>query len=190
MSVTFALLAFNQEDYIRQAISSAFRQTYTPMEIILSDDCSTDRTFEIMTEMAAEYSGPNRVRVVRNSRNMGVFAHALSRGREATGEVVVCAAGDDVSLPSRTQEIVDAFTPDVACVFSHVSIVDENGDVIAPKADRPLHFPAVRTDFLTINVDHDTIIQGCSAAYRKWVFDLPIDARVTITQKTISSITY
>ena len=53
--VTFALFAYNQERYIREAVEGAFAQTYEPLEIILSDDCSTDRTFEIMQEMVANY---------------------------------------------------------------------------------------------------------------------------------------
>ncbi|HUF60663.1 MAG TPA: glycosyltransferase, partial [Verrucomicrobiales bacterium] len=50
--VSFLLLAYNQEQYIHEAVEGAFSQTYSPLEIILSDDCSTDRTFEIMREMA------------------------------------------------------------------------------------------------------------------------------------------
>jgi len=44
--VTFALVAYNQEQYIREAVEGAFAQTYEPLEIILSDDCSSDRTVE------------------------------------------------------------------------------------------------------------------------------------------------
>jgi glycosyltransferase involved in cell wall biosynthesis len=51
--VTFALFAYNQEKYIREAVEGALAQTYEPLEIILSDDCSSDRTFETMREMAA-----------------------------------------------------------------------------------------------------------------------------------------
>lgn len=43
--VTFALLAYSQEKYIREAVEGAFAQTYEPLEIILSDDCSSDRTY-------------------------------------------------------------------------------------------------------------------------------------------------
>ena len=53
--VTFALFAYNQEKYIREAVEGAFSQTYEPLEIILSDDCSSGGTFEIMQEIAAEY---------------------------------------------------------------------------------------------------------------------------------------
>jgi glycosyltransferase involved in cell wall biosynthesis len=60
--VTFALFAYNQEKYIREAVEGALAQTYEPLEIILSDDCSSDRTFETMREMAATYDGPHQVK--------------------------------------------------------------------------------------------------------------------------------
>ena len=53
--LTFALAALNQERFIREAVEAAFAQTYSPLEIILSDDCSDDRTFDIIREMAAAY---------------------------------------------------------------------------------------------------------------------------------------
>ena len=49
--LTFAIAAFNQEAFIREAVEAAFAQTYSPLEIVLSDDCSKDRTFDIMKEM-------------------------------------------------------------------------------------------------------------------------------------------
>jgi len=45
--ITFALFAYNQERFIREAVQGAFSQTYSPLEIIMSDDCSKDRTFDI-----------------------------------------------------------------------------------------------------------------------------------------------
>ena len=73
--VTFALCAYNQERFIREAIEGAFAQTYEPLEIILSDDCSSDRTFEIMQEMAAAYAGAARIKLNRNASNLGIAGH-------------------------------------------------------------------------------------------------------------------
>ena len=56
--ISFVLLAYKQEKYIREAVEGAFAQTYSPLEIILSDDASPDGTFEIIQEMAAAYQGP------------------------------------------------------------------------------------------------------------------------------------
>lgn len=101
--VTFALFAYNQEKYIREAVEGVFAQTYEPLEIILSDDCSTDRTFEIMREMAADYEGPHTVKVRRNAFNMGTALHVYSAYIESSGMLFVVAAGDDISLPDRVE---------------------------------------------------------------------------------------
>jgi glycosyltransferase involved in cell wall biosynthesis len=46
--LTLAMFAYNHERFIAEAVRGALRQTYSPLEIIISDDCSTDRTFEII----------------------------------------------------------------------------------------------------------------------------------------------
>lgn len=104
--VTFALFAYNQEKYIREAVEGAFSQTYEPLEIILSDDCSTDRTFEIMQEMAAEYKRPHRVIARQSHDNRGLGRHIADVAEMAMGKYIIVAAGDDISLPERTTEMV------------------------------------------------------------------------------------
>src|SRR5689334_14047932 len=73
--LTFAVAGFNQEPFVEEAVKAAFAQTYSPLEIILSDDCSKDRTFEIMREMAASYRGPHRVVLNRNPVQRSIGGH-------------------------------------------------------------------------------------------------------------------
>ena len=115
--VTFALFAYNQEEFIREAVKSALAQDYAPLEIILSDDCSPDRTFAIMDEAVKEYVGPHKVVLNRNPVNLGSRGIGLHVNRVlemARGELVVFAAGDDISLPHRTRTLVDAWS-DAGC---------------------------------------------------------------------------
>ena len=107
--VTFALFAYNQEKYIREAVEGAFSQTYEPLEIILSDDCSTDRTYAIMKEMAAAYEGPHEVRVRRNIFNIGTALHVQMAFTECHGQLLVVAAGDDISIGERVATLADAW---------------------------------------------------------------------------------
>jgi len=107
--VTFALFAYNQEKYIREAVGAALTQDYSPLEIILSDDCSIDATFEIMREMADCYTGPHSVVLNRNTRNLNVGGHVNNVNRLASGELVVAAAGDDISQPDRVSRLVEAW---------------------------------------------------------------------------------
>jgi len=106
--ITFALFAYNQEKYIREAIAGAFSQTYSPLQIILSDDCSPDKTFEIMEEEAKKYSecnGIHKIVVNRNPENLGIGGHINKLMTLVEGELIVIAAGDDISLPERVASI-------------------------------------------------------------------------------------
>ncbi|CAM5443776.1 hypothetical protein TMEC54S_03277 [Thauera mechernichensis] len=127
--VTFALFAYNQEKYIREAVEGAFAQTYEPLEIILSDDCSTDRTFEIMEEMAKGYRGPNTVTVRRNQENLGLIKHINTVIDASRSEIIILAAGDDISTSERTSLILEAFQSDSFAVLVHskVRLIEENG---------------------------------------------------------------
>lgn len=105
--ITFALFAYNQENYVGEAIAAALSQTYEPLEIILSDDCSSDRTFEIMQRAAAEYKGLHRIVLNCNSQNLNIGEHVNAVAKLASGDLIVLAAGDDISLPTRTEKLLN-----------------------------------------------------------------------------------
>ena len=129
--LTFALIAFNHSQFVEEAISAAFKQTYQPLEVILSDDCSQDDTYSIMVRMAEEYNGPHTVRVFRSSQNSGSPAKHVNRIFELSkGEMVVLASADDISLPHRTEEIFKAWDSTgrtALMVQSNFTIIDEHG---------------------------------------------------------------
>jgi glycosyltransferase involved in cell wall biosynthesis len=133
--VTFALFAYNQEQYIREAVEGAFSQTYEPLEIILSDDCSSDQTFEIMQEMAAKYDGPHQVKVRKNGANLGLAGHVNEVFFLSHGAILVLAAGDDISMPSRSEISVGIFQdfPNATAVLLSAEIINENSKTIDTK---------------------------------------------------------
>lgn len=82
---------YNQQEYIGQAIESALMQDYPNLEVIVADDCSTDRTGEI----ARQYTDP-RLKYVRNEPNLGrVGNYQNSLYHHATGQWVINLDGDD-----------------------------------------------------------------------------------------------
>ena len=104
--VSVVVLAYNQENFVGEAIQSALAQTYQPLEILLTDDCSRDGTFAVMEKAAAAYRGPHTVVLNRNATNLGLARH-LNRMWEMThGEFLVIQAGDDLSNPDRTEKLV------------------------------------------------------------------------------------
>ncbi|MEQ1805455.1 MAG: glycosyltransferase family A protein [Burkholderiaceae bacterium] len=99
--ITLAILAYNQSRLIEEAVSSGLAQICEPIEILLSDDASSDSTFARMQAQAEAYSGPHHVVLRRNPRNLGIGEHFNIVLREAHGELLVLMAGDDISLPTR-----------------------------------------------------------------------------------------
>jgi glycosyltransferase involved in cell wall biosynthesis len=128
--VSFALLAFNEERFIGEAVEGAFLQDYSPLEIVLSDDGSEDRTFEIMRRMAEAYHGPHRLILNRNEKNIGIGAHMNKIFSMAKGKLIVNAGGDDVSFPERTSLLYEEWakqTRKPTAIHSDYEIIDEGG---------------------------------------------------------------
>ena len=139
---TFVLLAFNQEKYVREAVRAALAQDYSPLAIIISDDTSTDSTFQIIEEEVAGYQGPHRIRLNRNEKNLGACAHVNLVISMAETNFVVLAAGDDVSMPERTRVLVDAYCKAGTQHFYASSNADIIGSDGRPTGGRVICGPA------------------------------------------------
>jgi glycosyltransferase involved in cell wall biosynthesis len=117
MKVAYVIFVRNKAhlaDYLVRCVKSAFAQTYSPMEIILSDQGSTDGTRELLEALASEYKGPNTVRVLdcpdTAMKGMaGMNAHFAWLHAELDADIIVPAAGDDYAEPDRTAVLIEAF---------------------------------------------------------------------------------
>ena len=107
--ISLVLLACNQEATAGAAAESCLAQLGEPLEIVLSDDASNDRTFERLQAAAAAYRGPHRVRARRNPVNLGIGGHYNELIAQTSGELIVTAAGDDLSVPHRVQRLAQAW---------------------------------------------------------------------------------
>lgn len=130
-SATLLVIAYRNEATIAEALRSALAQTVA-CEIIVSDDCGGDRTLEIAREVLADYTGPHRVSVRSTATNLGLCAHLCDLAQLATGDVLVCFAGDDASYPHRVETLLECFAahPDAQIVGSHVDDVGATGALL------------------------------------------------------------
>jgi glycosyltransferase involved in cell wall biosynthesis len=109
MKTTILFLSYNQQDFVAQAALSCLAQVGEPLEIILSDDCSTDNTYAILQQVASQYTGPHRVVVRQNHKNLGIADHYNTLVELAQGQLLITAAGDDISYPERAQTLYKAW---------------------------------------------------------------------------------
>lgn len=132
MLVSFYILAYNHEHLISEALDAAFAQTYSPLEIVISDDCSTDRTWEVIEQRVRDYRGPHKVITRRSQRNVGIAQHINEVWQACSGDWIVASAGDDVSLPDRVQRVVEAIQshPHAKLVQSWLNEVDASGRLL------------------------------------------------------------
>lgn len=169
--VSFILLAYNQEQYIREAVEGAFSQTYSPLEIILSDDCSMDKTFAIIEEMAGSYTGPHKVITNRNPVNLGLGEHYNRLMNIAAGDIVELAAGDDISLPHRTMCSVKILQDDPGITSVSLGLVQFEGDSIpglTPRQEIGITESFTVDRFLS---DVDFHLNAPARAFRRYTHD-------------------
>ena len=167
--VTFALTSYNQERYVGEAVRAALAQTYSPLQVVVSDDCSQDGTFEAAREAAAGYGGPHEVVLNRNERNLGIGGNIDRVMELAEGDLIVNADGDDVSLPTRTEELVRAWSAGgVSCVYSDLTVIDEDG-----RATEKIRATPVRSWMETVQREIPGFggVGSASAAYDRAVFE-------------------
>jgi glycosyltransferase involved in cell wall biosynthesis len=128
MKTTLLLLTFNQEKYIKHAMDGALNQSINELEIVISDDCSTDKTWKIINEICQNYSGPHRIVLNRNQKNLGLIENINESIDLCTGEIIILAAGDDISKINRCEEIRKKFisNTNIFAILSELETIDEN----------------------------------------------------------------
>lgn len=187
--ITFFVCAYTQRDLVHEAIAGAFAQTYSPLEIILSDDCSPDNTFGVMERMAGVYRGPHHIILNRNTRNRGISGHVNIVASRASGEFLVGSAGDDVSRPDRVERLFEkcwANFPDTASVYSGMQEMDGFGQLLKSPAIcmTPRHSENIVEAMRRIRVG----VPGCTHAFRKDLFGVfgPLPMEVVIEDEALA----
>jgi glycosyltransferase involved in cell wall biosynthesis len=164
-TVSVIIPAYNQAQFVAQAIESVFGQTFIDYEIIVINDGSTDETAQILAGYA------ERIRVVTQA-NAGLSAARNSGLRLAQGEFIGLLDADDMWYPGALLAMVDHFTknPEIDVVCGAWDLIDETGRIIS-SANDPTNLRArVRADFLrTIAVGN--IVIPSALLLRRRVFE-------------------
>lgn len=126
--VSLCVLTYNHERYIRETIEGVLCQDYPNLEIIISDDNSTDNTWQLIQEFTKDYSGNHTVILNRNEYNLGLVGNVNKVVYELScGQYVMLSGGDDVCLPRLISDAVDCIDSKGCCAVSfNAYIIDRD----------------------------------------------------------------
>ena len=94
---------YNAERYIKICVNSILNQTFQNFEVIIVDDCSTDNSHKICTEL---YGNNKKIRLFRHEKNHGTPSFGRNYGLEkAIGEYVWFIDNDDAIIPNALEKI-------------------------------------------------------------------------------------
>lgn len=130
MEVSYCLFTYNQAPFIREALHSAFRQDYSPLEIVIVDDGSTDGTAEIIRTEVAEYTGPHQIKLSLKETNKGLADSVNAAIYDLShGDWLVFAAGDDISSSDRVSKVASLSyaDPKLTIIQTGVTRIDADG---------------------------------------------------------------
>ena len=164
--ISVILPTYNGEKYLAETLESVLNQTYTNLEIIIVDDCSTDSTIDIIKSYNDE-----RIKLYVNEKNLGIGDNTNKALSLATGEFIMMQDHDDISSPSRAEL-------QLKCLIDHPDVTGVTLNVKSFKGNPPIeiynildtyHIDKTANEFRAIQIyrypAHQTIF------YRRSILD-------------------
>jgi len=126
---------FNSEKFIAEAIHSVQNQTFQDWEMIIVDDCSSDKTVAIINAFVAT---DNRIQLFRLEKNSGAGIARNTALQKASGKYIAFLDSDDLWLPEKLQKQLDFMEKNrVPFTFSFYDRIDENGKSLNKTIEAP-----------------------------------------------------
>ena len=167
MKVSIALASYNGGAYILDQLKSFTTQSKLPDEVIVSDDCSTDNTVELIKKFAI--NAPFEIKIYVNESNIGYsrnFNNALSK---TTGDLIFLSDQDDVWFNTKIEKIYMLAAADKSLlIMNDAEITDSNLKRTGVTKLKQI---------ISLGNNTDKFVMGCCAAIKRELLDLalPID---------------
>ena len=178
MILSVVIIVYNLEKFIIEALFSVLNQTRQADEIILVDDCSTDSSFELVSQFN------NQIKILRMPTNSGALLTALEGVKNANGDIICMLDGDDTWALNKLEVIEEEFLQNEDLILlSHQHVrVNKDGEDLKIKDDTHENIEGILK--ATSNKDNldilfrDTILSqkgywlGSAYSFRKRAFDI------------------
>ena len=125
--VSIVMGTYNGSEFLKEQMATLLAQTYPEIEMVIIDDCSTDETFRILQDYAASDS---RIRLSRNSSNLGYNLNFEQAVKAARGDFIAIADQDDIWEVEKISEMMKAWhNRDVIMLHSPSALFQTGGAI-------------------------------------------------------------
>ena len=182
--IDILMATYNGEKYIAEQIDSILNQTYSSFRLIISDDCSTDNTTEILRKYAMK---DDRIILYIQPKNLGVVKNIEFLLKKVKNDYYMLSDQDDVWLPKKVEQSYRTLLKNKAdLVFGDLEVVDENLNTIYPSfCDYMLLTNKIKKCINSYKVNYlYNCVTGCTifakSKYIEKVLPLPINSKAVI----------
>lgn len=158
--VSVILCTYNGGKYIKKQIDSILNQTYPNIELVIVDDCSTDSTFEILTDYTQQ-SG--NIKLYKNQETLGFNLNFNKAIRLGTGDFIAISDQDDIWLQHKIDHLMSNIG-DKGIIFSNSRYINEKDELL----DRYLLYNFNTSDYNSYkNILHFNVVTGHTIMFNK-----------------------
>ena len=134
--VDILLATYNGEKYIKEQVESILNQTYENIQIIISDDCSTDNTRQVLKE----YENNEKIKVFYQEKNLGYVKNFEFLLKQVKSNLYMLSDQDDVWKKEKVEKFVEKIESEkLDLVFGDLEVVDENLNTLYKSYNRYMH---------------------------------------------------
>ncbi|WP_309499583.1 glycosyltransferase family 2 protein [Sulfurovum sp.] len=157
--ISIAIATYNGEKYLEEQLDSIYAQTYKNIEVVVADDCSTDKTVEILEQ----YSKSHGLKYFVNKQNLGFVKNFEKAITLCQGEYVALADQDDIWKKNKIQ-ILYHHVGEALLIHSDASLIDAEGEIINTSYAQSSH-KVFRKDIIGYFFNNDAT--GCTMMFSK-----------------------
>ena len=174
--ISIAMCTYNGERFLKEQIDSILNQSYKNFELIITDDCSSDKTIEIIKEYLKH---DDRIKLFQNEKNLGFIKNFEKAISLCSGEYIALADQDDIWKGNKLEVFLKEIKDNVL-IYSDAILIDKNskelGRTLVKSEDRSLVSGKCNKSFILTNC-----ISGNTLMFKKELvqYILPIPENIS-----------
>ena len=152
--ISILIMTYNHEAFIAKTIESCLNQTYQNFEICLGDDCSSDKTVEIIQKYMKNY--PEKIKLIVQKQNMGKYSLSINFNAIVDiceGEYIAILDGDEWMVETRLEKQLGFLEehPDYFAVSNEKIVIDKYENILKSETNRIVKNGVITSRDLIIN---------------------------------------